>query len=187
MLSGQRGFTLIELLVVIAIIGILAAIVLGALGGKSASAKDASIKESLHTAMVEMELYYAANGNYGPVYAQGVCPTVSNAPDPVFYTNAKIKSLLASIANTNGFNTIKCAAGGSTALAATTFAIASPVSAGTSASWWCVDSSGHSSLSYSEPPQDWFFKALSFITPIAYAGPVTGPNIGGGGSAAFCP
>ena len=56
------GFTLIELLVVIAIIGILSAVVLGALNSARAKGENASIKSNLNNARGQAELYYDSNG-----------------------------------------------------------------------------------------------------------------------------
>jgi prepilin-type N-terminal cleavage/methylation domain-containing protein len=64
--SGEGGFTLIELLVVIVILGILAAIVVFAIGGLNDSAKTTSCTADRKTLETAEDAYYAspdANGN----------------------------------------------------------------------------------------------------------------------------
>ena len=72
MLSRNKGFTLIELLVVISIIGLLASIVLLALGTARSKARDVRRRADLRQVNTALALYYDANGAYPMTTASGV-------------------------------------------------------------------------------------------------------------------
>jgi prepilin-type N-terminal cleavage/methylation domain-containing protein len=63
--SGEGGFTLVELLIVIVILGILAAIVVLAIGGLKDSAQSSSCKAGLNTIKSAEDAWFAQNNTYG--------------------------------------------------------------------------------------------------------------------------
>lgn len=62
--SDERGFTLIELLIVIVILGILAGIVVFAVGGITDRGQASACKAEVKTIAVAEEANYAKNGSY---------------------------------------------------------------------------------------------------------------------------
>lgn len=78
--SISRGFTLIELLVVIAIIGLLAAVVLAAVGSARNKGADATVKSQLNAARSVAELYASNNSNS----YEGACAALQTATNPGF-------------------------------------------------------------------------------------------------------
>jgi general secretion pathway protein G len=62
--SGQGGFTLVELLIVIVILGILAAIVVLAIGGLKGTSQKAACNSEGQTIATAEDAYFATNGAY---------------------------------------------------------------------------------------------------------------------------
>ncbi len=116
----EKGFTLIELLVVIAIIGILSSVVLANLNTARTKGKDASIKSEMSSMRAQAELFNDTNGYY-----TGVCAN----------TTTGIGQLKAVVAGTAG-TAVTC--NDATSTWASSVLLLSP----TTATYFCVDSTG---------------------------------------------
>ena len=75
MMKYRQGFTLIELLVVVAIIGVLAGIVLPALGTARQKAYDVKVKAQLKNIQTAAANYLTSNNSYGT--PTSICGTTS--------------------------------------------------------------------------------------------------------------
>jgi prepilin-type N-terminal cleavage/methylation domain-containing protein len=84
--DGEGGFTLVELLVVIVILGVLAGIVVFAVGGISGNSTKAACNSDVATVQTASDAYFAQNNAYTtvallasgtPAYLRSV-PTLSN-------------------------------------------------------------------------------------------------------------
>ena len=75
---NEGGFTLIELLIVIVILGILAAIVVFAVGGITDRGATSACKSDVKTFEVASEAYFANNATY-PATIAGMIPTFMHA------------------------------------------------------------------------------------------------------------
>jgi type II secretion system protein G len=63
---NEEGFTLIELMIVIVILGVLAGIVIFAVGGIQDNGNVAACKSDVKTVAVAVEAFKAKNGNFPP-------------------------------------------------------------------------------------------------------------------------
>lgn len=84
--EGEAGFTLIELLIVIVILGVLAAIVVFAVGGINSKGEAAACKSDVKTVEVAMEAYYAQNGSYTDINGLVTAKLLRQAPSSSKYT-----------------------------------------------------------------------------------------------------
>lgn len=140
MKTNQKGFTLIELLVVIAIIGILAALVLVALGNARDKANDARIKSNIGQLRTIAEIIYDSNGasymstGEGDVGACFTSPDATTCTDSSIVTN--VSALRSDISDANNGTNVSAEA------TSQAFCIEALLNENGNSAYTCVDSTG---------------------------------------------
>jgi prepilin-type N-terminal cleavage/methylation domain-containing protein len=85
-MRGDGGFTLVELLIVIVILGILAAIVVFAVGGITDKGKASACKSDVKTIETAEEAYFAKNGTYTDMPGLVTAKLLRQVPSTTNYT-----------------------------------------------------------------------------------------------------
>lgn len=129
----QKGFTLIELLVVIALLGILAAIVLAALGTSKAKGDDSAIQTTMKNVQNQAGIYLSQNATYGATVS--TCSTGIFADATAYGLSKLVTAIQARSAATACFATASPSA----------WVMSAQMKSDTS-KYWCVDSLGQSRL-----------------------------------------
>ncbi len=70
-IKGEGGFTLIEVMLVVVILGILAAVVLPRLVGRTEEARLAAAQQQIDSLSIALEAYYLDNGKF-PMTSEGL-------------------------------------------------------------------------------------------------------------------
>lgn len=130
----SKGFTLIELLVVIAIIGILAALVLVALGNARDKANDARVKSNVGQLRTLAEVFYDSNN--ASYTGLNTCFTTPSSSNCVGGIEDSVISLRSDLESATGVATPLTVNAGASA-----FCISSRLKTNTD-SYVCVDASG---------------------------------------------
>ncbi|MEJ0001970.1 MAG: type II secretion system protein [bacterium] len=139
----HKGFTLIELLVVVAIIGILAAVVLAALGSARNRGGDAAVQSNLNTVRNQAEIFNSNNGysylpKSGSIFSVGPCPAYNANGTNMISRDKQINAAIVEAVKRGGN-------GSSCYNSATAWAVAVGLKTKASNSW-CVDAAGKSKL-----------------------------------------
>ena len=130
----RKGFTLIELLVVIAVIGIIAAIIVVALGGARNRSQDAKVKVQVSGAKNAAEIYFNSSGGYGAANVSVVSGGASCAG--AMFTDAN--SSMAAYADSDNYP-----GGAGLVCVQNSSAFSFAASLSISGEYWCADSSGN--------------------------------------------
>ena len=99
-MAGQQGFTLIELLIVIAILGILAAVVVFAVGNVTDNAEESACEIEVRSIKTAIQAVRADTGSFPASYAALTPDWLEEAPDATKFPAASYNATTGAIDET---------------------------------------------------------------------------------------